>query len=158
MAPFTPTTGAGVMNLTLNVSGSAQYGSAFQLRDINPDGYAAGKLNEIDIDSTGVVYARFSNGADQALGQVALGTFTNPQGLQPQGNNVWAETYASGDPRIGAPDTADFGVLQSGALEASTVDLTEQLVNMITAQRNFQANAQMISTQDQVTQTIINIR
>ncbi len=158
MAPFTPTTGAGVMNLTLNLSGSAQYGSAFALREINPDGYAAGKLNEIDIDSTGVVYARFSNGADQALGQVALSTFTNPQGLQPQGNNVWAETYASGDPRIGAPDTADFGVLQSGALEASTVDLTEQLVNMITAQRNFQANAQMISTQDQVTQTIINIR
>ena len=118
----------------------------------------AGKLNEIDIDPTGVVYARYSNGDDQALGQVALGTFTNPQGLQPQGNNVWAETYASGDPRIGAPDTADFGVLQSGALEASTVDLTEQLVNMITAQRNFQANAQMISTQDQVTQTIINIR
>jgi len=158
MAPFTPTTGAGVMNLTLNVGGSAQYGSAFGLRVIDPDGYPAGKLNEIDIDPTGVVYARYSNGADQALGQVALSTFTNPQGLQPQGNNVWAETYASGDPRIGAPDTADFGVLQSGALEASTVDLTEQLVNMITAQRNFQANAQMISTQDQVTQTIINIR
>jgi len=105
-----------------------------------------------------VVYARYSNGADQPLGQIALTTFTNPQGLAPQGNNVWAETYSSGTPRTGAPDTADFGVLQSGALEASTVDLTEQLVNMITAQRNFQANAQMISTQDQVTQTIINIR
>ncbi|HEY0504103.1 MAG TPA: flagellar hook protein FlgE [Lysobacter sp.] len=158
MAPFTPTTGAGVMNLTLNVSGSAQYGSAFALRDINPDGYAAGKLNEVDIDPTGIVFARFSNGADVPLGQIALTTFTNPQGLQPQGNNTWGETYSSGAPRSGAPDTADFGLLESGSLEASTVDLTEQLVNMITAQRNFQANAQMISTQDQITQTIINIR
>ncbi|RPE80882.1 flagellar hook protein FlgE [Vulcaniibacterium tengchongense] len=155
---YTPGTGAAPMNLTVDLGGSTQFGEAFALRDIRQDGYAAGKLNEISISPDGVVFARYSNGADVPLGQIALTTFVNPQGLQPQGNNLWAETYASGSPRTGAPDTADFGQLQSGALEASTVDLTEQLVNMITAQRNFQANAQMISTQDQVTQTIINIR
>lgn len=156
--PFTPSTGAGVLDLTLDMSGSTQYGEQFQLRDARQDGYAAGKLNEISIADDGVVFARYSNGADTALGQVALSTFVNPQGLQPQGDNAWAETHTSGTARTGAPDTSDFGQIRSGALESSTVDLTEQLVNMITAQRNFQANAQMISTQDQTTQTVINIR
>ncbi|MCW4456287.1 flagellar hook protein FlgE [Flavobacterium sp. MXW15] len=156
--PFTPSTGAGVLNMSLNLSGSTQYGEKFALRDTRQDGYAAGKLNEISISADGVVYARYSNGDDRPLGQVALTTFNNPQGLQNQGNNLWAETFASGTPRTGAPDTSDLGQVQSGSLEASTVDLTEQLVNMITAQRNFQANAQMVSTQDQITQTIINIR
>jgi flagellar hook protein FlgE len=156
--PYTPSTGAGVLNMSLNVSGATQYGEAFALRDTRQDGYASGKLNEISIDSTGVVYARYSNGADKALGQVALTTFTNPQGLSQQGSTMWAESYASGSPRTGAPGSSDFGQIESGSLESSTVDLTEQLVNMITAQRNFQANAQMISTQDQVTQTVINIR
>ena len=158
MDPFTPATGAGVLNMTLDLTGTTQYGERFALRGVNQDGYASGKLNEISISQEGVVFARYSNGADVALGQVALTTFVNPQGLQPQGNNMWGESYASGTPRTGAPDTSDFGQIQSGALESSTVDLTEQLVNMIVAQRNFQANAQMITTEDQVTQTIINIR
>lgn len=158
MDPFTPSTGAGVLNMQLNVSGSTQYGEAFALRDTRQDGYASGKLNEISIDTSGVVFARYSNGADKPLGQVALSTFVNPQGLQSQGNNMWAESYTSGAARTGAPDTSDLGQIESGSLESSTVDLTEQLVNMIVAQRNFQANSQMISTQDQVTQTIINIR
>ena len=156
--PYTPSTGAGVLNMSLDVSGSTQYGESFALRDTRQDGYASGKLNEISIDDTGVVFARYSNGADKALGQVALTTFTNPQGLSQQGNTMWAESYASGSPRTGAPGSSDFGSIESGSLESSTVDLTEQLVNMIVAQRNFQANAQMISTQDQVTQTVINIR
>ena len=156
--PFSPTTGAGVVNLTLDVTGSTQYGEKFALRDTHQDGYAAGKLNEISISEEGVVYARYTNGDDKALGQVALTTFNNPQGLQNQGNNLWSETFSSGSPRTGAPDTSDLGQIQAGSLEASTVDLTEQLVNMIVAQRNFQANAQMVSTQDQITQTIINIR
>ncbi len=155
---FTPPGGAGSLQLGLDVSGSTQYGGAFQLRDNRQDGYAAGKLNEISISAEGVVFARYSNGADTALGQIALTTFVNPQGLQPQGGNTWAETHTSGPGRTGAPDSSDFGQIQAGALESSTVDLTEQLVNMIVAQRNFQANAQMISTQDQVTQTVINIR
>ena len=156
--PYTPSTGAGVLSLDLDLTGSTQYGEKFALRDVRQDGYAAGKLNEISISAEGVVFARYSNGADQPLGQIALTTFVNPQGLQPQGNNMWAETYGSGAGRTGAPDSSDFGQIHSGALESSTVDLTEQLVAMIVAQRNFQANAQMISAQDQVTQTVINIR
>ncbi|WP_374013931.1 flagellar hook protein FlgE [Pseudoxanthomonas koreensis] len=156
--PYTPATGAGVLDMTLNLTGSTQYGSSFALRGVNQDGYAAGKLSEISVSEDGVVFARYSNGADRALGQVALTNFVNPQGLQPQGNNMWAASFSSGSPRTGAPASSDYGQIQSGALESSTVDLTEQLVNMIVAQRNFQANAQMISTQDQATQTVLNIR
>jgi flagellar hook protein FlgE len=105
-----------------------------------------------------VVNARYTNGVSTPLGQVALTGFANPQGLQPLGDNAWAETFESGQPRRGQAGASGFGAVQGGALEASNVDLTEQLVNMITAQRNFQANAQMIQTQDQVTQTVINIR
>ncbi len=156
--PYDPGNGAGVLDMRVDVTGAAQYGERFQLRNVNQNGHAAGKLNEISIGTDGVVFARYSNGADAALGQVALTTFTNPQGLQAVGGNAWAETHASGAARTGSPDTSDFGQIHAGALESSTVDLTEQLVNMIVAQRNFQANAQMITTQDQTTQTVINIR
>lgn len=158
LGTFTPSTGAGTLNMTLDITGSTQYGEAFALRDARQDGFASGKLNSISIDADGVVYARYSNNADKALGQVAITNFVNPQGLSSLGDNIWAESSTSGGARSGAPGTSDFGDIQSGALESSTVDLTEQLVNMIVAQRNFQANSQMISTQDQVTQTIINIR
>ncbi len=156
--PFTPLTGAGQLSMTLDITGSTQYGENFSLRNTTQDGYASGKLNEISISEEGVVFARYSNGVDTALGQVALTSFNNPQGLKNQGSNLWTETFASGSPRTGAPDSSDFGQIQAGALEASTVDLTQQLVNMITAQRNFQANAQMLSTQNEVTQAVINIR
>ena len=158
LSPFTPSTGAGVLNMTLNINGTTQYGEQFAKRIQNQDGYATGKLNEFSVSPEGVVYARYSNGVDRAIGQVGLANFTNPQGLVSQGNNTWTHSFASGEPRIGAPGTSDFGQVASGALEASTVDLTEQLVNMIVAQRNFQANSQMLSTQDQITQTVINIR
>ncbi|MGE6332312.1 flagellar hook protein FlgE [Stenotrophomonas sp. NPDC077659] len=158
LGTFTPTTGAGELNMTLDISGSTQYGEKFALRNTQQDGYAAGKLNEITVSDAGVVYARYSNGDDKALGQVALTSFNNTQGLAQKGNNLWVETFESGTPRTAAPDSSNLGKIQAGALEASTVDLTEQLVNMITAQRNFQANAQMITTQDQITQTVINIR
>lgn len=158
MDPFTPTTGAGTLSMTLDVSGSTQYGEKFALRNTQQDGYAAGKLNEITVSEEGIVFARYSNGDDKPLGQVALTTFNNNQGLESKGNNLWVETFSSGTPRTGAPDSSNLGQIQAGSLEASTVDLTEQLVNMITAQRNFQANSQMVSTMDQITQTIINIR
>jgi len=158
LGTFTPPTGAGALNMTLDVSGSTQYGEKFALRNTQQDGYAAGKLNEITVSESGVVFARYSNGDDKPLGQVALTTFNNTQGLEQKGNNLWVETFDSGTPRTGAPDTSNLGKIQAGALESSTVDLTEQLVNMIVAQRNFQANAQMITTQDQITQTVINIR
>ena len=135
-----------------------QFGDTFAVGSLNQNGFAAGRLTGIDIDDSGIVFARFTNGTSNPLGKVALANFANAQGLQKLGDTAWGETFASGDVLLGEAGTASFGLLTSGALEASNVDLTEQLVNMITAQRNFQANAQMISTADTITQTIINIR
>jgi flagellar hook protein FlgE len=156
--PYTPTTGAAPMNLTFDVSGTTQYGSNFSVNAVTQDGFTTGRLIGIDFDSTGVVQARYTNGRSTPLGQVALTTFSNPQGLQQLDNTSWSETFASGQALRGTAGSSGLGLIQSGSLESSNVDLTEQLVNMITAQRNFQANAQVISTSDQVTQTIINIR
>jgi flagellar hook protein FlgE len=158
LPPYTPSNGSADITLTTNFSQSTQFGSEFGVNLLNQDGFAAGRLSSIDVDSSGVIFARFTNGRSQPLGQVALSNFSNPQGLRQLGDTSWGETFNSGDAVRGAAGTASFGLVQSGALEASNVDLTQQLVNMITAQRNFQANAQMISTADSITQTIINIR
>ena len=158
LPPYNPGNGAADINLTTQYSQSTQFGSEFGVNLLNQDGFAAGRLSNIDVDPSGVIFARFTNGRSEPLGQVALSNFTNPQGLRQLGDTSWGESFTSGDAIRGGAGTASFGQIQSGALEASNVDLTEQLVNMITAQRNFQANAQMISTADQVTQTIINIR
>jgi flagellar hook protein FlgE len=155
---FTPATGAAPITLTTNFLNSTQYGSAFGVNLLSQDGFASGRLSSIDVDTQGVVFARFTNGRSEPLGQVALSNFANPQGLRQLGDTTWGETFTSGDAIRGSAGTGSLGLIQAGALESSNVDLTEQLVNMITAQRNFQANAQMISTADQVTQTIINIR
>ena len=155
---YTPATGAADMNMTFNFADTTQYGGNFTVNAITQDGYTTGRLIGMDIDSTGVVQARFTNGRSLALGQVALANFSNPQGLQQLGDTNWAETFGSGQALRGQAGNSGFGLVQSGALEASNVDITAQLVNMITAQRNFQANAQMISTADAITQTIINIR
>jgi flagellar hook protein FlgE len=104
------------------------------------------------------VMARYSNGQSQPAGQLEIATFRNPQGLQAMGDNGWIRTYMSGDPIVGVPGEGNLGVLQSGALEESNVDLTGELVHMITAQRAYQANAQTIKTQDQVLQTLLNLR
>lgn len=150
--------GAAPMDLTLDLGRTVQYGSTFGVSGITQDGYATGSLSGISVSAEGVVQASYSNGVTKPLGQVALTMFSNPQGLQQAGDNAFRETFESGQPLRGAAGTSQFGLVQGGALEASNVDLTEQLVNMITAQRNFQANAQMIQTQDQTTQTIINLR
>jgi flagellar hook protein FlgE len=155
---YTPATGAADMSITLNIAGATQYGSTFSVGNITQDGYTTGRLIGIDIDKSGIVQARFTNGRSLSLGQVALSNFANPNGLQPLADTNWAETFASGQALRGQAGTSGFGLIQSGALEASNVDITTQLVNMITAQRNFQANAKMISTSDAITQTIINIR
>ncbi|WDS36852.1 flagellar hook protein FlgE [Pseudoxanthomonas sp.] len=154
---YTPASGAGSLSISMQVGDSSQYGEAFAVNDLSQDGYAAGSLSKFEIAADGMVYASYNNGNKKLLGQIALTNFNNKQGLQPQGNNCWAATTSAGTPRTGAPGSSDFGSTQSGALEASTVDLTEQLVNMIVAQRNFQANAKMITTQDEITQTVINI-
>lgn len=158
LPPYVPTTGAAAMDITLDLTGTTQFGETFAVSELAQNGYAAGRLTGIEVSADGAVSARYTNGQTTALGQIAMTNFANPQGLQNLGNTAWGETTESGQPLRGQAGTAAFGIVQSGALEASNVDLTEQLVNMITAQRNFQANAQMISTEDQVTQTVINIR
>jgi len=155
---FDPGNGADAITLDLDLSATTQYGSNFVVNSINPDGRAAGRLRNVEIDQTGVVFARFSNGQSIALGKVALANFSNPEGLAKVSDTSFQETFVSGVAQRGEATESNFGLVQAGALEASNVDLTEQLVNMITAQRLFQANAQVISTMDTVTQTIINIR
>lgn len=153
--------GAETLELTdiiLNTGGTTQFGSAFSVTDLRQDGFSSGQLVAIAIENNGIVTARYSNGQSRPAGQIEIATFRNPQGLQPSGNNAWSRTYASGDPVTGVPGDGNLGVLQSGALEESNVDLTGELVNMITAQRIYQANAQTIKAQDQVLQTLVNLR
>jgi flagellar hook protein FlgE len=144
--------------VTLDMGAITQYGTAFGVTNMSQDGNAPGQLSGVVVEGDGTVTARFSNGESRTYGQVELATFRNPQGLQPLGGNVWARTAASGDPTQSAPGSANLGVLQAGALEESNVDLTGELVSMITAQRVYQANAQTIKTQDQVLQTLVNLR
>src|SRR5690606_36618089 len=152
------TNGAAPLSIEFDFTRATQYGTASTINGLRQDGYSSGRLTGIDVDKTGVVSARFTNGQSLPLGQIAIANFANPQGLQQIGDNQWVETFSAGDPLLGVAGNADFGLVQSGGLETSNVDIAEQLVNLITAQRNFQANAQVISTADAVTQTIINIR
>jgi len=155
---FDPGGGAAAMNLTVDLGKTTQYGSQFSVNNVVQDGYTTGQLSGIDIAENGIITSRFTNGQSRTLGEVAIANFNNPQGLRELGNASWAESFDSGAPLVGQPGTGSLGLIQSGALEGSNVDITEQLVNMITAQRNFQANAQVIQTADAITQTIINIR
>lgn len=155
---YDPLNGASTLDVTLRFVETTQFGQNFGVNSVIQDGFTTGRLTGLEVSSTGVVFAQFSNGQSTSLGRLALARFTNPQGLQQDGDTNFAESFESGDAALGDAGTARFGLIQAGALEASNVDLTAQLVNMITAQRNFQANAQMISTADTVTQTVINIR
>jgi len=156
--PFDPGNGAAPINMTLNLNDSTQYGDQFAVNNLSQDGFTTGRLSGIDVSNVGVIFARFTNGQANSLGKVAMARFVNPGGLDQLSDTSWAESFESGDVVLGEAGTASLGLIQSGALEASNVDLTAQLVNMITAQRNFQSNAQMITTADQVTQTVLNIR
>ncbi len=147
-----------IPGVQLNLTGATQYGAIFSVTDQQQDGYAPGQLSGITIENNGVITARYSNGQSKPAGQIEIATFRNPQGLAPLGNNNWARTYQSGDPTVGTPGGGNLGVLQAGALEESNIDLTGELVNMITAQRVYQANAQTIKTQDTVMQTLVNLR
>jgi flagellar hook protein FlgE len=159
--PSTNAAGAETMAITgiqLDLSDASQFGSAFGVTDMSQDGFAAGQLTSIAIEANGIISARYSNGQSRPAGQIEVATFRNPQGLQPIGDNGWASSFASGDAVVGVPGDGNLGVLQAGALEESNVDITAELVNMITAQRIYQANAQSIKTIDQVMQTIVNLR
>jgi flagellar hook protein FlgE len=147
-----------IPGVALNLSGTTQVGSQFAVTNVSQDGYTAGQLIGVQFEASGVITARYSNGQTKTAGQVELANFRNPQGLKPVGGNAWNRTYASGDAILGVPGSGNLGPLQAGALEESNVDLTAELVNMITAQRVYQANAQTIKTQDQVLQTIVNLR
>ena len=161
--PFSLSTAVGggavsPLAFTLDYTGSTQFGTKSGVNQLTQDGYTSGRLSSYSVSDDGIILGRYSNGQTKALAQVALANFTSPEGLAPLGNNVWAESSKSGPPLVGAPGTASLGALQSGTIEESNVDLTAELVNMITAQRNYQANAQTIKTQDALMQTLVNLR
>lgn len=149
---------ASTLAFNFDFTDTTQYGSSFSVNTLTQDGYASGHMAGLSVGSDGVIQGNYSNGQTRNLAQVVLANFTNPNGLMAIGNNAWVETAASGQPKVGSPDTGTLGVLQSGAVEDSNVDLTAELVNMIVQQRNYQANAQSIKTQDQIMQTLVNIR
>lgn len=145
-------------NFVINLAGSTQFGSSFSVENLDQNGYTTGRLAGLDVDSKGILFARFTNGEAQTLGQVALANFNNMEGLKPVGNSMWAQTFETGEAVIGAPGSSSLGNITSGALEESNVDLSEELVALIIAQRNYQANAKTIETANATTQTIINLR
>jgi len=145
-------------NFTLDYPSTTQFGSQFGVNVLTQDGFSSGQLSGFSVGSDGVIQGRYTNGQSRTLGQFLLANFPNATGLQPIGNNQWNETAASGQPVPGSPGSGNLGVLQSGAVEESNVDLTAELVDMITAQRVYQANAQTIKTQDQVLNTLVNLR
>ncbi len=149
---------ASPLAFNIDFTGSSQYGSSFGANRLEQDGYTSGRLTGVSVGGDGVIRGNYSNGQARNLGQVVLAGFTNPNGLTSLGGNQWAETSASGAALVGAPGSASLGVLQSAAIEESNTDLTAELVNMITQQRNYQANAQSIKTQDQILQTLVNLR
>ncbi len=155
--PQTLTTGAADIDITYTLSGLTQFGADFGVTNLTQNGYATGQLSGLDVDQSGIITARFTNGQSNNLGQVILTGFTNNQGLSQLGDNYWAESFSSGPGVVNTPGAGNLGLVNSGALEDSNVNLTEQLINLITAQRNFQANAKTITTADTITQTLIQI-
>lgn len=152
-----PPTGANNQTIALDISGVTQYGANFSVTDIQQNGFTTGNLSGIEVDQSGIVVARFTNGESKNLGQIILSGFANPQGLGQLGDNLWAESFASGQPVVNVPGDGSLGLVQSGALEEANVNLTEELIGLITAQRNFQANSKIITTADTISQTIIQM-
>jgi len=156
--PFDPGNGADLIaSLDFDFTDSTQLGTLSGVSNLVQDGFTTGQLVGLDVSDTGIVQARFTNGRTTPLGKIALATFNNTQGLSQEGDNQWAETFSSGSAQLGEPGASGFGLIESGGLEASNVDLTAALVNLITAQRNFDANSQVIRTENEVTQTAINL-
>lgn len=157
--PMFPDTGSRMpLTIETNFVGTTQFVGATSEKLSTQDGYSSGQLQRFSTGPDGVITGQYSNGKSRALGQFVLANFAAPEGLIPLGNNAWTESAASGVPQIGAPNTGSWGQLRSSSVEASNVDLTEELVDMITAQRVYQANAQTIKTQDSVLQTLVNLR
>jgi flagellar hook protein FlgE len=144
-------------NFQVSLDGSTQFGTPFAVAEVEQNGYATGRLAGLEVDEEGMIFARYTNGQAQVLGQVGLANFENPEGLTPIGSTGWAESFESGVATTGSPGTGSFGQMKSAALEDANVDISEELVGLIIAQRNFQASAKTIETMDQVTQTILNL-
>jgi flagellar hook protein FlgE len=144
-------------NFEVDISALTQFGSPFAVNDLSQNGFTTGRLVGLDVDGSGVLLSRFSNGQSLILGQLALANFNNVEGLSPDGDTSWVQSFASGGPIVGAPGTASLGLLTASAVESSNVDLSNELVNLIIAQRNYQANSKTIETANTVQQTILNI-
>jgi flagellar hook protein FlgE len=155
---FAGLAGAADLTFNLDLSGATQFANTSTVNSLVQDGYTSGSLVGITIENDGTVMRRYSNEQSLAAGQIVLANFRNPEGLTPIGDNAWVATATSGQELVGAPGTGLLGSLQSGALEASNVDMSRELVDMIIAQRAYQANSQTIKTQDEILQTAINLR
>ncbi len=150
-------TPADPLSIAVNYTGTTQYGSNYKLV-AKPDGYTSGEFSGINISSDGNLVASYTNGETQVVGTIVLADFSNLQGLQPVGNNAWKETAASGQPILGQPGTNSMSTVVGQATEASNVDMSRELVNMIIAQRTYQANSQTIKTQDEIMQVLMNLK
>jgi flagellar hook protein FlgE len=159
VASMAVTTGAATpFNISIDYTGTQQNAGDFGVSKQTQDGFASGSLASFNVSSDGTIVGSYTNGRSNVLGQVILTNFANPNGLQNIGNNQWVETADSGVPLTSTPGTSGLGAVQSSRVEESNVDLTAELVNMITAQRNYQANAQTIKTEDQIMQTLVNLQ
>ena len=146
------------IDLDLSFADSTQLASPFSVTSVSQDGQTVGRLDGLDIDASGLVRANYTNGDNVALGRLVIANFNNQNGLKQIGNATYVETSVSGTAIVGEAGADGFGTILSGSLERSNVDITEELVSLITAQRNFQANAKSIETNSTITQAIINIR
>ncbi|GAB2938507.1 flagellar hook protein FlgE [Aquaspirillum soli] len=153
-----PAVAADPIQISVDLVGTTQQGASFAVNKIIQEGYAPSVVTNLEVSKEGIISARYSNGQNKAIGQVILANFPNQQGLQPIGNNRWIQTYQSGTPAYNNPGSTNTGLIQAQALEDANIDLTAELVNMITAQRFYQANAQTIKVQDAVLQSVINLR
>ena len=159
VSPITKVDYKGLLKpLSMDFSKITQLDKPFSAEEMLQDGYAAGRLTNLEIDNYGNVNAGYSNGQNVALGKIIVANFANNSGLKQIGNSSFLATKASGDPELGEAANDGFGQILSGSLERSNVDITEELVNLITSQRNYQAAAKAIETSSSMTQTIINIR
>lgn len=153
---YTPTTGAAVMNFGINMANSTQFGSGFNIYKNDADGYTAGEFSGVSIAETGEVFATFTNGETKLQGQVVLANFANINGLETGNKTVWYATNESGAALYGTPDAGSFGSLLSGAYVGSNVDISEQLVDLMSFQQNYQANAKTISSADEMMQILFS--
>lgn len=150
--------GSSPLDFDFEIAGTTQFGNDFEMSAVNQDGYSSGSLVGVTIDESGRIIGNYSNQRSNELGRIVLATFSNLEGLNPIGDNVWVETTASGQAMLGLATNGQFGTIESGVVENSNVDLASELVNLIIAQRNYQANSQTIKVQDDVLQTAVNLR